>query len=145
MPELDQQMASLRKEILTKIRETLPEKPKSSTKTGRKKSADKTKKVSKEKKEDSKSISINLFLAGKSPQEIATEREFALSTIMGHLAFGVKAGTLKLEQLVAEKDILEIQALAGKYDSLKPYFEYFGGKYDYGTLRMVLFPGEEKE
>jgi hypothetical protein len=145
MPELDQQMASLRKEILTKIRETLPEKPKSSTKTGRKKSAEKTKKVSKEKKEDSKSISINLFLAGKSPQEIATEREFALSTIMGHLAFGVKAGTLKLEQLVAEKDILEIQAVAGKYDSLKPYFEYFGGKYDYGTLRMVLFPGEEKE
>jgi hypothetical protein len=81
---------------------------------------------------------VQLFLAGKNPQEIATEREFALSTIMGHLAFGVKSGVLKLEQLVAEQDILEIQAAAGKYDSLKPYFEHFGGKYDYGILRLVL-------
>lgn len=142
MPDLDQQIVFLRKEILASIRESLPEKAKSSTKTGRKKAKDKTPKTPKEKKEDSKSISVNLFLAGKSPQEIATEREFALSTIMGHLAFGVKSGELKLEQLVTEGDIREIQAVSGKYDSLKPYFEYFDGKYDYGTLRMVLNLGK---
>jgi energy-coupling factor transporter ATP-binding protein EcfA2 len=138
MPDLDEQIADLRKSTLNRIRKTLPEKPKSSTKTGRKKVTSKKTKTPKEKKEDSKSISVQLFLEGKNPQEIATEREFALSTIMGHLAFGVKSGVLKLEQLVAEQDILEIQAAAGKYDSLKPYFEHFGGKYDYGTLRMVL-------
>lgn len=138
MPDIDQQVASLRKSILDTVRKTLPQKLKSSTKTGRKKSKEKASKAPKEKKEDSKSISINLFLAGKNPQEIADEREFALSTIMGHLAFGVKSGTLKLEQLVAEKDIKEIQSISGRFDSLKPYFEHFEGKYDYGTLRMVL-------
>ncbi len=85
-----------------------------------------------------------MFLSGKSPEEIAKEREFALSTIMGHLGQGVKSGKLKLEQLVAEKDIQEIQSVAGKFDSLKPYFEYFEGKYDYGTLRLVLLLGEDK-
>lgn len=138
MPDIDQQVASLRKSILDEVRKTLPEKAKSSTKTGRKKAKEKTPKSPKEKKEDTKSISVNLFLAGKSPQEIAAEREFALSTIMSHLAFGVKSGVLKLEQLVAEHDIREIQTVSGKYDSLKPYFEHFEGKYDYGTLRMVL-------
>lgn len=145
MEDLDQQIAQKRKSILDKIRETLPAKVKSSTKTGRKKSADKTPKAPKEKKEDSKSISVQLFLAGKSPQEIATEREFALSTVMGHLGSGVKSGKIKLDQLVAEKDIKEIQSAAGKYDSLKPYFEYFDGKFDYGTLRLVLLSGEEND
>lgn len=138
MPDIDQQVGSLRKSILETVRKTLPEKANSSTKTGRKKTKDKAPKPTKEKKEDSKSVSINLFLAGKSPQEIADEREFALSTIMGHLAAGVKSGQLRLEQLVAESDIQEIQAVSGKFDSLKPYFEYFEGKYDFGTLRMVL-------
>lgn len=138
MPDIDQQVASLRKSILDNIRKNLPEKAKSSTQTGRKKTKEKPPKIPKEKKENSNLISVNLFLAGKSPQEIASEREFALSTIMGHLAFGVKSGELKLEQLVAEGDIREIRAVSGKYDSLKPYFEYFGGKYDYGILRMVL-------
>lgn len=61
-----------------------------------------------------------MFLSGKTPQEIAEERGFVLGTIMGHLSFGVKSGVLKLEQLVAEKDIREIQSVAGKYDSLRP-------------------------
>jgi hypothetical protein len=145
MPDIEQQVASLRKSILDSVRKSLPEKAKSSTKTGRKKTKEKSPKASKEKKEDSKSISVNLFLAGKSPQEIADEREFAFSTIMGHLAHGVKSGVLTIDQLVAEEDIREIQSTAGMYDSLKPYFEHFNGKYDYGTLRLVLFSGKEGE
>jgi hypothetical protein len=145
MPDIDQQVASLRKSILDNVRNNLPEKAKSSTKTGRKKTKEKTPKIPKEKKENSNTISVTLFLAGKSPQEIAAEREFALSTIMGHLAFGVKSGVLKLDQLVAEEDIHQIQKAAGKYDSLKPYFDYFEGKYDYGTLRLVLFSGKGEE
>jgi hypothetical protein len=145
MPDIEQQVASLRKSILDSVRKSIPEKAKSSTKTGRKKTKEKSSKAPKEKKEDSKSISVNLFLAGKSPQEIADEREFALSTIMGHLAHGVKSGVLTLDQLVAEEDIREIQSAAGMYDSLKPYFEHFNGKYDYETLRLVLFSGKEEE
>ncbi|OOG73135.1 helix-turn-helix domain-containing protein [Algoriphagus sp. A40] len=145
MPDLEQQIAQKRKSILDKLRESLPEKAKASTKTGRKKSVEKKTKAPKEKKGSSSLLSVQMFLEGKSPQEIATEREYALTTIMGHLGAGVKSGTLKLEQLVSDEAIREIQPLAGKFDSLKPYFEHFGGKYDYGTLRLVLFSGEEKE
>lgn len=145
MQDLDQEVTQTRKMILDKIRETLPQKPKSSTKTGRKKAADKAEKAPRQKKEDSKLVSVQMFLDGKSPAEIAQTREFALSTIMGHLGEGVKSGKLKLEQLVADEAIREIRPLAGKYDSLKPYFEHFEGRYDYGTLRLVLFTGEKQE
>ncbi|WP_026965833.1 helix-turn-helix domain-containing protein [Algoriphagus terrigena] len=145
MVDLEQEIISKRKSILDKIRETLPEKAKSSTKTGRKKSAEKKTKAPKEKKGNSSLLSVQMFLEGKSPQEIATEREFALTTIMGHLGAGVRSGTLKLEQLVSDEAIREIQPLAGKHDSLKPYYEHFEGKYDYGTLRLVLFSGGEKD
>ncbi|GAA0880654.1 helix-turn-helix domain-containing protein [Algoriphagus jejuensis] len=145
MQDLSQEIGQKRQSILAKIRETLPEKSKSSTKTGRKKSTENKTKKTKEKKGSSNLLSIELFLSGKSPQEIATEREFALSTIMGHLGSGVKAGMLKLEQLVSDQAIREIQPMAGKFDSLKLYYEHFNGKYDYGTLRLILFSGEEKE
>lgn len=145
MPDIEEQVASLRKSIIDSVRKTLPEKAKSSTKTGRKKTKEKTSKVPKAGKEDTKAISLELFLAGKTPQEIADERGFILGTIIGHLAHGVKSGVLKLDQLVAEEDIREIQKAAGKYDSLKPYFDYFEGKYDYGTLRLVLFSGKGEE
>lgn len=138
MPEIEQQVASLRKSIVDTVRKSLPEQAKSSTKTGRKKAKEKIPKTPKAKKEDSKAVSLAMFLAGKTPQEIAKERGFVLGTIMGHLAFGVKSGVLKLEQLVAEQDIREIQSVSGMYDSLRPYFDHFEGKYDFGTLRLVL-------
>jgi uncharacterized protein YpbB len=138
----DQKQGTEEKKSQEKIRENRPQKAKASTKTGKKKTAEKLPKIPKEPKENSKELSVNLFLEGKSPTEIAAEREMALSTIMGHLGYGVKTGKLKLEQLVAEKEIQEIQAVAGKFDSLKPYYEFFEGKYDYGTLRLVLFSEE---
>jgi hypothetical protein len=145
MEDLERAITSKRKSILDKVRQILPAKAQASTKTGRKKAVERPKKVPKEKKESSNSISIQLFLAGKSPQEIASEREFALSTIMGHLGAGVKTGKLRLEQLVSDEAVREIQPMAGKFDSLKPIYEHFNGKYDYGTLRLVLFSGKETE
>jgi GTPase SAR1 family protein len=145
MKDLEQELALTRKAILKKVQETIPPKPQSTTKTGRKKGTERSRKDGKEKKESSHSISVGLFLAGKSPQEIATEREVALSTVMGHLGVGVKAGRLKLEQLVSDDAVREIQPLIGKFDSLKPAYEHFGGKYDYGTLRLVLYSGDEME
>lgn len=139
LSEIDQLVKHKRLAILGKIRQNMPEKAKASTKTGKKKGKEKSPKTPKETKEDSKEVSVRLFLEGKSPAEIAAEREFAMSTIMGHLGYGVKTGKLKLVQLVAEKDIQEIQSVTGKFDSLKAYHEFFEGKFDYGTLRLVLF------
>jgi hypothetical protein len=145
LSEIDQLVKHKRLAILGKVRQNMPEKAKASTKTGKKKGKEKAPKTPKEPKEDTKELSVRLFLEGKNPAEIAAEREFALSTIIGHLGYGVKTGKLKLVQLVAEKDIQEIQSVAGKFDSLKAYHEFFDGKFDYGTLRLVLFSGEERD
>ncbi len=143
MQDLNQEIAKKRNNLLEKIRASLPEKSKSTTKTGRKKNTEKKPQSPKGKKGSSNLLSVEMFLSGKSPQEIAEARELALSTIMGHLGAGVKSGKLKLEQLVSDEAIREIGALAGKYESLKPYFDHFDGKYDYGTLRLVLSSGED--
>ena len=88
--------------------------------------------------EDTKEQSIRLFLAGKSREEIATERGYTLGTIMTHLSHGVKTGQIQVEALVDQEAIWEIQGLTEKPGSLKAYFEHFEGKYDYDTLRLVL-------
>lgn len=145
MGDLERDITLKRKSILEKIRQAMPEKSKSGTKTGRRKSADKVTKAPKEKKGNSQLLSVQMFLEGKSPPEIAREREFTLSTIMVHLGAGVQSGLLKLEQLVSEEAVREISRQAGKYEGLKSYYEHFDGKYDYGTLRLVLFSGAQKD
>lgn len=142
MEAVDHRVKQLRLNLVAQIREELPEKTSSKNKTGRKKS--KEPKPPKEKKEDTKLWSIRLFLEGKTPEQIAEERGYTLSTINGHLAHGVKLGQIQLEELVDEETIREIRHVEAKLDSLKAYFEHFGGKYDFGTLRLVLYSGSEK-
>lgn len=136
MEDLDRQLELLRRDLIEAVRKAIPPRESSKNKTGRKKSKEKP---AKEKKEDTKSLSIRLFLEGKSPTEIAQDRGFAESTIMGHLAHGVKLGKIELEALVEPKIISEILQVEEKLSSLKAYFEHFEGKYDYGTLRLVLY------
>ncbi|HPT32961.1 MAG TPA: helix-turn-helix domain-containing protein, partial [Prolixibacteraceae bacterium] len=55
-------------------------------------------------KGDSRRITLELFRSGKSPSKIAAERQLALTTIEGHLAYYVGQGVIGLENLVsAEK------------------------------------------
>jgi len=93
---------------------------------------------SKEKKEDTKELTIRLFLEGKPPQEIASDRGLTPGTILNHLTHGVKTGKIQVEALVAQEAIWEIQGVTEKLGSLKAYFEHFEGRYDYDTLRLVL-------
>lgn len=136
MEDLDRRLEILRMELSESIRKELPVREGTKNKTGRKKSKERP---VKEKKEDTKLHSIRLFLEGKTPAEIAQERGFVESTIMGHLAHGVKLGKIELEALVDPKMISQILHVEEKLGSLKEYFEYFDGKYDYGTLRLVLY------
>ncbi len=53
----------------------------------------------------SKEISYEMFKSGKSISEIAKERDYANSTIEGHLAYYVKSGDLELKQLLSEEKI----------------------------------------
>ncbi len=54
-------------------------------------------------KQDSKKISFDLYKAGKEISEIAAERNFAISTIEGHLAFFIETGELNIDELVDQK------------------------------------------
>lgn len=147
--DFDQEAGKMRREMVNALKAAHPDLVvKTQTKTGRKKAKDPksgTPKEPKEKKEDTKSWSIRLFLEGKKPEEIAEERGFALTTIFGHLAHGVKEGLIELEDLVDKETIADIRAVEGKFEGLKAYYEHFNGQYEYGTLRVVLGPESKKQ
>ncbi len=92
----------------------------------------------KRKKGDSLEQTLVLFESGKKIHEIATERKLAESTIKGHLAQGIESERVALEDCLAEEVINEIQKELGNFENLGELKEHFGGKYDYGTLKMVL-------
>lgn len=91
-------------------------------------------------KKDTKSASHELFLQGKSIQEIAEERGLAITTIEGHLAHFVGKGELDIQELVTKDKIAIIQQTAsdlGK-DSLKAIKEHLGEACSYGEIRLVV-------
>ncbi|TDQ18376.1 helix-turn-helix protein [Algoriphagus boseongensis] len=136
LDEIDRVMEVMRKELLRTIEKEIPLGEGSGKKTGKRKTKGKT---GKEKKEDTKEHSIRLFSEGKSPEKIAQERGYTVGTIMRHLAFGVKIGKIPLENLVDQEIISEITGVEKRLTSMKAYFEFFEGKYDYETLRLVLY------
>ncbi|MFA7243289.1 MAG: DNA helicase RecQ [Sulfuricellaceae bacterium] len=91
------------------------------------------------------SLTLQLFQQGLSPQEIAERRGFKESTIYGHCAEAIAQGWLTPEAvlpLTRAETATIAQAIqpqiAGGEIKLKPVFEAFEGKYDYGILRCVL-------
>lgn len=136
---VDLRIRQVRQQLVSQFREAMPSALPTKNKTGKKKSS---KPNAGKAKEDTKQQSIRLFLAGKSREEIAAERGYTLGTIMTHLSHGVKTGQIQVESLVDQEAIWEIQGVAKKPGSLKAYFEHFDGKYDYDTLRLVLYSGK---
>jgi hypothetical protein len=133
---VDLRIRQVRQQLVSQFREAMPAASSTKNKSGKKKSS--KPKVDKEKKEDTKEQTIRLFLEGKTPEEIASDRGLTPGTILNHLTHGVKTGKIQVEALVDQEAIWEIQGVAEKPGSLKAYFEHFEGKYDYDTLRLVL-------
>ncbi|NVJ85675.1 MAG: helix-turn-helix domain-containing protein [Algoriphagus sp.] len=92
----------------------------------------------KRQKGDSLESTLQLFESGKSISEISLLRGLAESTIKSHLAEGIAAGRIDLEDCLPSEVILEILGSAEKYSGIKELREHFKGKYDYGTLKMVF-------
>ena len=69
-------------------------------------------------KQDSKKLSFDLFNAGKSFEEIATEREMAVSTIKGHLAHYVGTGELDINLFMPKDKIEKISEYFLKTNSI---------------------------
>ena len=95
-----------------------------------------------EQKEDTKTISYKLFKEGKTVAEIASLRNFAISTIEGHLAHFISKGILSVHELVQKEKLILIEPHLENFESgsssIIPIKQKLGDEISYGEIRMVL-------
>ncbi len=104
---------------------------------------EKTKKKSPKKtapKKNTAEISYELYQEGKTLEEIAKERDLALTTIETHLAKYVASGELQANNFVNQTKMEHIIEVAKELDTvqLKPIKEYLGKDYSYSEVRFAL-------
>jgi ATP-dependent DNA helicase RecQ len=85
---------------------------------------------------------LELYKSGLSVEEIAQKRKLGLSTIMSHLAkLYVDGADIDLNPFISKEEVSQIAEAQIKLESpnaLKPYFDYFEEKIDYGKIRLAL-------
>jgi len=93
----------------------------------------------KRKGKDTVSLTVELFLAGKTVAEVGKERSLAQSTIEGHLAKAIGAGKLPLNNYVPSQDAAIIEACIAEHGTsgLKPVHEALGNQYSWGMIKAV--------
>jgi uncharacterized protein YpbB len=94
----------------------------------------------KKQKGNSQQASLELLKAGKTIEEIATERGMAVSTIEGHLAHFIGTGELTIEQFVPSEKVSIISDYFIKNNSISlgPAKTALGNSVSYAELRFVL-------
>ena len=136
MQELEEELLALRRQFISIAKENAKDKIKDiKSKTGRKK---KDSLKPKRQKGDSFEVTYQLFQSGKTAEEIAKERSLAQSTIKSHLAYGIETGRIELTDCLSEGVISEIRDQLEKQKSMSELRAFFDGKYDYGTIKMVI-------
>jgi len=84
----------------------------------------------------------NLLMEGKSPEDIAREREITLTTVYSHIATMYEKGhPIEMEKFVSkteQTEIFEVLKKLGVTSALKEIFEALNQKYDYGKIRLAL-------
>ncbi|MFV8378774.1 DNA helicase RecQ [Flavobacterium sp. LB3R33] len=85
---------------------------------------------------------LELYKNGFSVEEIAQKRKLGLSTIISHLAkLYVDGADIDLDSFISKEEVSQIAEAQIKLESpnaLKPYFDYFEEKIDYGKIRLAL-------
>jgi PIF1-like helicase/helix-turn-helix protein/HRDC domain-containing protein len=91
-------------------------------------------------KEDSKTISYNLFKEGKTISEIAQLRNFAESTIESHLSHFVSKGILSVNELVKKEKMILIEPLLTEFEgnSIIPIKQRLGDAVSYSEIKLVI-------
>ncbi|MEO8934922.1 MAG: helix-turn-helix domain-containing protein, partial [Xanthomarina sp.] len=91
-------------------------------------------------KVDTKKISLTLFKAGKSIQEIADERALNETTIFGHLASFIPTKEVEITDLMSEIHFKELKKAIPKmkYENLSDLKHLLDEKFTYGEIRLVL-------
>jgi ATP-dependent DNA helicase RecQ len=89
---------------------------------------------------DTKAESFRLYKEGKSVLEISQERKLSIQTIEGHLAYYVRNGSIKIDELVsADKLALIVPALKEFNGStMTPIKEKLGNAIGFGEIRLAL-------
>ncbi len=97
-------------------------------------------KAGKEKPNDTKRITLDMFRQGNSITEIAGIRNLSTGTIEGHLAFGVYTGDLDIYDLVPAERYTCIEEAIRKTGgaAASPVKELLGESYSYGEIRAVM-------
>lgn len=91
-------------------------------------------------KTDSKAVSFNLFQQGKTIKQIAAERNMAIGTVEGHLAYFVGKGQIDIDKMVSTENQLLIKAAVNSFgeDSYKTLKENLPENISYNEIRMVV-------
>ncbi|KIA86661.1 DNA helicase RecQ [Flavobacterium sp. AED] len=102
----------------------------------------KSKVVKKKKEATTYAATLDLYQNGLSVEEISQKRKLGLSTIMSHLAkLYVDGAAIDLNPFISKEEVSQIAEAQIKLESpntLKPYFDYFEEKIDYGKIRLAL-------
>ncbi len=85
-----------------------------------------------------KQISLTMFEAGQTIDQIASERKLSVSTICGHLAYFVEEKVLNIDRLLSPNQLTEIGEFFATHPkaSLGEAKQHLGDKYSYGELRL---------
>ncbi len=91
-------------------------------------------------KSDTKDLSLQLFKAGKTIEEIAETRNLTPGTIEGHLAHYISTGEVTVFDIVKENKVHKIQdyILENKPDSMSEIKAAMGDEVSYGEIRAVM-------
>jgi hypothetical protein len=108
-----------------------------------KEKTEKIEKTEKLPKGESQRLSLQLFQSGKTIAEIAKERNFAVSTIEGHLTAFVKTGEVAVTDIVPPEKIEVILPLVkaivnGSNTTVTTLKEQLGRDYSYMEIKAVL-------
>ena len=91
-------------------------------------------------------ITYALIKEGKSTNEIAAERNLAVSTIEAHALRGIREEDLDISSLLTEETVNEVTKLIRESsNSINDWHKSQDGKYSYGVLRMVQAHLRKKE
>jgi ATP-dependent DNA helicase RecQ len=84
-------------------------------------------------------VTLELWRAGKSIDQIATERSLTASTVESHLAQAIFSGEpFDPRRIYTTNEEAEMRAALDGYadEALKPVFEHLGGRISYGRLKI---------
>ena len=89
---------------------------------------------------DTKAESFRLYKEGKSILEISQERKLTVQTIEGHLAYYVRNGSIKIEELISSDKLALIVPALKEFNgnSITPIKEKLGDTISFGEIRLTL-------